>query len=88
MANQVPADAQGELQGAIASLVSVTMIIAPLTMTQLFGYFASDAAPFYFPGMAFLFAALLTLIAMLRFAWTVHGGSLAEAPADAEPVPS
>jgi hypothetical protein len=29
-------------------------------MTQLFGYFSSSAAPVYFPGAAFLAAAMLT----------------------------
>jgi DHA1 family tetracycline resistance protein-like MFS transporter len=85
MANQVPANAQGELQGAIASLVSVTAIIAPLSMTQLFGFFTSDAAPFRFPGMPFLFAAVLTGLALLRFAWSARNGALTASATEAVP---
>lgn len=78
MSNQVPADAQGELQGAIASLVSVTAIVAPWLMTELFGYFTSDSAPFYFPGIPFLLAALLMVVSLIRFAWLARGGELAQ----------
>ena len=35
MSNAVPANAQGELQGATTSLMSLTAIVAPLLMTQL-----------------------------------------------------
>lgn len=64
MSNRTPHDAQGELQGAISSLFSLTSVIAPLLMTQLFGYFTSSQAPFYFPGAPFLLAAVLTLICL------------------------
>lgn len=57
---RVPANAQGELQGAISSLMSLTAIVAPLFMTQLFGYFTSPGAPVYFPGASFLAASLCT----------------------------
>lgn len=55
---QVPQNAQGELQGAIGSIRGITMVIAPLLITQLFGVFAGEG-PVYFPGAPFLFAALL-----------------------------
>jgi len=67
----------------IASLVSATAIVAPWLMTELFGYFSSDRAPFYFPGMPFLTASLLMVLATLRFAWTARNGRLASVPADA-----
>ena len=75
MANRVPADAQGELQGAIGSLMSLTMIVSPLIMTQLFGYFSSDAAPLYFPGASFFAAGVLALVALALFvrATRAHG---------------
>ena len=50
MSRQVPANQQGELQGAVSSLRSITACIAPLMMTGLFSYFTSPAAPFQFPG--------------------------------------
>jgi len=58
---QAPADAQGEMQGAIACLYSLSAILGPPFMTQIFGYFSAPAAVVHFPGAAFLAAALLTL---------------------------
>lgn len=65
----MPADSQGELQGAMGSIAGVTSIVGPLVMTQTFGFFASAAAPVYFPGASFLLAALLTFAALVLF-WT------------------
>jgi DHA1 family tetracycline resistance protein-like MFS transporter len=59
---QVPENAQGELMGAIASLKSLTMVLSPILMTQLFGWFTGADAPVYFPGAPFLCAAVLLLI--------------------------
>ena len=67
MTKQVPADAQGELQGALTSLVSLTTIIGPLVSTSLFAYFTSPDAPVHVPGAAFLMASLLGLIAWFIF---------------------
>jgi MFS transporter, DHA1 family, tetracycline resistance protein len=84
---QVPADAQGELQGAVACLYSLSSILGPPFMTQIFGYFSAPGAAVHFPGAAFLAAALLTvgsaafLVRALRLAprpavtATVAGGS-------------
>lgn len=58
MTLRVPDDAQGELQGAIASVISLTSIIGPPIMTGVFGAFA-DAKGLYFPGAPFLLAAIL-----------------------------
>lgn len=58
----IPANQQGELQGALTSLVSVTSIIGPPMMTNLFYYFTHEDAPFAFAGAPFLVAALLMLI--------------------------
>ncbi len=68
MANRVPSDAQGELQGATASLMSLTMIASPIIMTQLFHRFSRDGAAIDFPGAPFLAAALLALVALGLFA--------------------
>ena len=57
---RVPANAQGELQGAVASLYSLSSILGPPLMTQIFGYFSSPTAPVHFPGAAFVMAAALT----------------------------
>ncbi|MEZ5564227.1 MAG: TCR/Tet family MFS transporter [Gammaproteobacteria bacterium] len=65
LSRQVPSNQQGELQGAIASVRSVTACIAPPLMTGLFSYFTSPVAPAYFPGASFLAAAILTFTALL-----------------------
>ena len=65
MSGQVPKNEQGELQGALTSLVSATAIFGPLMMTNLFSFFTSKKAPFYFPGASFFMGALLTLIGVL-----------------------
>ncbi|MBS1596577.1 MAG: TCR/Tet family MFS transporter [Bacteroidetes bacterium] len=62
MSGHVPPNEQGELQGALTSLMSVTSIIGPLLMTNLFAYFTSDKAPFHFPGAAFLLGGILMLV--------------------------
>ncbi|TAH02084.1 MAG: MFS transporter [Sphingobacteriales bacterium] len=57
-----PANEQGELQGALASLMSATTIFAPPVMTNLFAYFTNNKAPVYFPGAPFLLSSILVLI--------------------------
>lgn len=64
MTGHVPSNEQGELQGAITSLVSLTSIVGPLLMTSLFSFFTSPAAPFYFPGAPFMMGAILTLLSV------------------------
>jgi MFS transporter, DHA1 family, tetracycline resistance protein len=58
---QVPANAQGELQGGLTSLMSLTSIIGPILMTGLFTYY-TEPGHFYFPGAPFMMGAVLTLI--------------------------
>jgi DHA1 family tetracycline resistance protein-like MFS transporter len=70
ISSQVPSNEQGELQGALTSLVSLTAIVGPLLMNSLFAYFTSDEAPIYLPGAAFYLASLLTLISLF-FAYRV-----------------
>ncbi|KAA5540608.1 TCR/Tet family MFS transporter [Adhaeribacter rhizoryzae] len=65
ISGQVPANEQGELQGALTGLMSVTSIVGPPFMTNLFSYFTSRAAPIYFPGAPFLMGAVLTLVSVL-----------------------
>ena len=59
VSGQVPADSQGELQGAIASLQSLAAVTGPLAMTRLFSVFAGPTAPVYFPGAPYLASTLL-----------------------------
>jgi len=64
---QIPSNAQGELQGAVASLGSLSAIIGPPLMTQIFSRFSDPTGAVYFPGAAFLAAAVLTVACALLF---------------------
>ncbi|MBZ9791192.1 TCR/Tet family MFS transporter [Rhizobium sp. 3T7] len=66
-AGKVPPSAQGELQGALTSLSSITTIIGPLIFTQLFGYFTRPEAPVPFAGAPYLLSAIIILIAAIVF---------------------
>src|SRR5450432_625316 len=55
----VPANEQGELQGALTSLISATSIIRPVIMTGLFAHFTSKESLVYFPGAPFVLGAIL-----------------------------
>jgi DHA1 family tetracycline resistance protein-like MFS transporter len=70
MSRQVGPAEQGELQGALASLGSLTSVAAPPLLSNLFAYFTSAAAPIYFPGSAFLAASLFLVLSASVFAWT------------------
>lgn len=64
----VPANEQGELQGALTALMSFTSVIGPPLMTNLFSFFTGKSAPVYFPGAPFLMGAVLISISGL-LAW-------------------
>ncbi|AJD41930.1 tetracycline resistance protein TetA [Rhizobium gallicum bv. gallicum R602sp] len=66
-AGKVPPSAQGELQGALTSLSSITTIAGPLIFTQMFGYFTGPHAPVTFAGAPYLLAAFFILSAALVF---------------------
>jgi MFS transporter, DHA1 family, tetracycline resistance protein len=62
ISGHVPPTEQGELQGTLTSVMSVTMIFGPLLMSYVFSYFTKKpAATIYFPGAAFLLGAILML---------------------------
>ncbi len=79
LSRTTPANAQGELQGAVAALSSIAMIIGPIVMTQTFAAFtkpntpivvlgatiSEKGAPFYFAGAPFMLAFTLTILAFL-----------------------
>ena len=60
--NKVAANAQGELQGAIAILNSLSVIIGPLLFGFVFYYFTNKNQGPYFPGAPYILAAILMLI--------------------------
>jgi MFS transporter, DHA1 family, tetracycline resistance protein len=68
ISTQVPANEQGELQGGLTSLQSITSIIGPPLMTGLFAYFTQVRGEAYFPGAPLLFGAVLSLVSTV-LAW-------------------
>lgn len=70
MAGHVAGNQQGELQGALTSLMSVTAIIGPLIMNNLFWFFTKKNAPVYFPGVSFLLGAIFMILSVF-IAWKV-----------------
>ena len=71
LVKQVPVDEQGELQGGLTSLQSITTIIGPVMMTSLFAYFTSAKAPFEFAGAPFFLGGILMLISYLITFWVL-----------------
>lgn len=64
LSRQVGEDEQGTLQGALASLVSLTGVAGPVLATTLFAYFTRPQAPVQVPGASFFLAAALTALAL------------------------
>lgn len=76
----VPQNEQGELQGALTSLMSATSIIGPPLMTNLFAFFTAKSAPVYFPGAPFILGAVLMLAsAVIAYFALVHEKELSKA---------
>lgn len=65
MTEQVPANEQGELQGALTSLASLSSIFGPWLMTYLFYRFTQKNTPIYLPGAPFILGAMLMLLSVL-----------------------
>src|SRR5439155_15826532 len=56
---------QGELQGAIQSLRSITFIIGPVLFSQTFSWFIDPKHSFQHPGAPYFLGAALLFSAML-----------------------
>jgi DHA1 family tetracycline resistance protein-like MFS transporter len=67
MSRGVPENQQGELQGVSSSLAALAMIVAPLSMTWVFGIFTSPRAPIYLPGAPFLLSATVMVGVVILF---------------------
>lgn len=72
MSGEVPPNEQGELQGSLTSLMSVSTICGPLIMTHLFQYFTGPKAPIYLPGAPFLLATILLIISAVIAYTALH----------------
>lgn len=69
--DSAPEDAQGEIQGVLASLQAVAMVITPLVMTGIFSLFTREDAPVVLPGAPFGAAAVLMALGIVIFAFAV-----------------
>ena len=65
MTGMVPQNAQGELQGGLTSMISVTAIIGPPLMTGLFAYYSRPDEALYFPGAPFALGGILTVASLI-----------------------
>lgn len=65
ISNEVPDNAQGEMQGLLTSLMSMASVLGPFIMTSIFAYFIHKQNAIYLPGAPMFLSALLTLAALL-----------------------
>jgi DHA1 family tetracycline resistance protein-like MFS transporter len=68
MSQRVSPSEQGELQGAISSLRSLTALIGPGLFTLTFAFFISGPQARHFAGAGWLLSALLVAVA-IPVAW-------------------
>ena len=73
MAGHVPANQQGELQGSLSGLMSLTTIFGPVVMASVFHRFTAKTAAVYFPGAPFLLGAVLMVASVFIAYKSLHG---------------
>ena len=83
MTRRVTPDQQGQLQGATASVQSISQLLGPFLFTLTFAYFISPQTPLYLPGAPFFLASALVLVALAVAAVTLSGTTPAEDQASA-----
>jgi DHA1 family tetracycline resistance protein-like MFS transporter len=73
ISSHVPKNEQGELQGSLTGLNSLTTIFGPSMMIGLTSYFSikNDPSHIYFPGAAFLLGALFMLLSAIIAYWVL-----------------
>ena len=76
MSKATPENAQGELQGAIASVMSITLLISPLFMTWIFHKYTNPEAEYIFPGAPFLVSASILVSCLIPFIITMKKAKL------------
>jgi len=65
MTHRVSEREQGELQGALQSMRSITFIIGPWVFLRIFGWFIDAKNPIHLPGAPYFLAGALLFTAML-----------------------
>jgi DHA1 family tetracycline resistance protein-like MFS transporter len=71
MTHLVAPDQQGQLQGAITSVQSISQLVGPFLFTLTFAYFIGAQAPVKLPGAPFLLASALLVLALVIAARTL-----------------
>jgi DHA1 family tetracycline resistance protein-like MFS transporter len=61
----IAGNAQGTLQGVLASINGAAAVLTPLGMPWLFSVFSSGAAGIRFPGAPYILAAALAVVGLL-----------------------
>ncbi len=72
ISNQVSQKEQGNLQGAITGLVSITAILGQLIFSPVFYFFIRPEGSIYFPGAPYTLAAIFLLMAFLFALWAMQ----------------
>jgi MFS transporter, DHA1 family, tetracycline resistance protein len=88
LSQRVPPTAQGELQGANASLMGLAAIAGPLLFPMLFGTFSRPGAAVALPGAPYVVAAALAMTSALLLARALRQHAAAAKDATAIPVPT
>ena len=65
ISKDIAPDQQGELQGALMSLMSLTAVANPLIMTRVFAFSSDKNGIFYFPGSPYILAGFFGMIAFI-----------------------
>jgi DHA1 family tetracycline resistance protein-like MFS transporter len=76
LAGKVPPNAQGEMQGILTSLMSLTSIFGPPLMNNLLLIFTRANAPVHFPGAAFFVGAIFMLGSSAAAYYSLHKNKL------------
>jgi|SRR5215471_3178833 len=85
MTHRVSEREQGELQGAIQSMRSITFIIGPWLFLTIFGWFIDPKNSVHLPGAPFYLAAALLFAAMLMSTRIKEAPTASTAPPTAAP---
>lgn len=73
MSAEVGPNEQGELQGAVASIQSLSSIVGPPLMTTVFARFSAPDAPIYAPGAPFVVSLFFVGVTAVMF-FRAHAG--------------
>ena len=65
LSSRVAPNEQGELQGGLTSLISLTAVIGPIIMSSSFTFFTRNPESLYFPGISFFIGGILALLSLI-----------------------